>query len=105
MCMFVQGTDGVAMSQAVVIVSPEERRERLLARLKDSGRLVAAELARELGTSEDTIRRDLRELAAAGLCRRVHGGALPLSPALGTFAERSRRPASAREALAAAGAG
>jgi len=31
--------------------------------------------------SIDTIRRDLRELAAAGKLQRVHGGALPKSPA------------------------
>jgi DeoR/GlpR family transcriptional regulator of sugar metabolism len=29
----------------------------------------------------DTIRRDLRDLAGRGLCRRVYGGALPVSPA------------------------
>jgi DeoR/GlpR family transcriptional regulator of sugar metabolism len=32
----------------------------------------------------------LRELAAAGLCQRVYGGALPISPALGSHASRSR---------------
>ena len=31
--------------------------------------------------SEDTVRRDLRELAAQGLVQRVHGGALPRPPA------------------------
>ena len=30
--------------------------------------------------SEDTIRRDLRELAAQGLVQRVHGGALAPAP-------------------------
>jgi DeoR/GlpR family transcriptional regulator of sugar metabolism len=49
---------------------------------------LAAELAREFETSEDTIRRDLRDLAAAGVCRRVYGGALKLSPASGTLLER-----------------
>ncbi len=38
-------------------------------------------MAAELGLSDDTIRRDLRELAAAGMLQRVHGGALPKSPA------------------------
>ena len=61
-------------------VSPEERRRLLLHRLSVDGRLIAADLARELRISEDTIRRDLRELAAAGLVQRVHGGALPPSP-------------------------
>jgi DeoR/GlpR family transcriptional regulator of sugar metabolism len=85
-------------------VSPEERRRLLLARLRGDGRLVAAALARELGTSEDTIRRDLRELAAAGLVQRVHGGALPPSPALEPFAVCRGRAAEAKEALAAAAA-
>ena len=38
--------------------------------------------------SEDTIRRDLRELAAEGRLQRVHGGALPASSAIAPFAER-----------------
>lgn len=60
---------------------PEERQRRTLERLAESGRVRAAELAVEFGTSEHTIRRDLGELAARGLCQRVHGGALRLSPA------------------------
>ncbi|SEJ16230.1 transcriptional regulator, DeoR family [Sphingobium sp. AP50] len=35
-------------------------------------------LAGEFLISEDAIRRDLRALAAAGICRRVYGGAVPL---------------------------
>ncbi len=85
--------------------SPEERRRLLIDRLRADGRLVAANLAREFGTSEDTIRRDLRELAAAGLVQRVHGGALPVSPALEPFAARTRQSVSAKESLAAAGTG
>jgi DeoR/GlpR family transcriptional regulator of sugar metabolism len=41
-----------------------------------------------MGVSEDTIRRDLRELAQEGLLQRVHGGALPASPAVADFAGR-----------------
>lgn len=67
---------------------PEERQRAILGRLAREGRVVALELAREFRTSEDTIRRDLRELAAAGLCRRVYGGALPVSPASNSLAER-----------------
>lgn len=67
---------------------PEERQRLVLERLAREGRVVALELARQFHTSEDTIRRDLRELAAAGLCRRVYGGALPLSPASNSLAER-----------------
>lgn len=44
----------------------QERKAHLLAVLQRDGRLVAKTLSRELGLSEDTIRRDLRELAAEG---------------------------------------
>ena len=57
-----------------------ERRDLLVTRLRRDGKLVARDLATELGLSEDSVRRDLRELAAAGLCQRVYGGALPPSP-------------------------
>ena len=57
------------------------RKQELLSRLKQDGKLIAKDLSLEMGVSEDTIRRDLRELAQEGLLQRVHGGALPSSPA------------------------
>ena len=66
-----------------------ERRDFLLGRLESEGKLVAKDVARELGVSEDSVRRDLRDLAAAGLCQRVYGGALPVSPAIVDYAARS----------------
>src|SRR5438270_5040297 len=65
-----------------------ERREMLLRRLHADGKLVARELASELGISEDSIRRDLRDLAAVGLCQRVYGGAVPVSAALADYRAR-----------------
>lgn len=61
---------------------PEERQREILRRLKSDRRVVAAELATAFAVSEDSIRRDLRELAARGLCRRVYGGALLVGPDL-----------------------
>jgi DeoR/GlpR family transcriptional regulator of sugar metabolism len=58
-----------------------ERQQQILERLGRDGRVVATALAEAFATSEDTIRRDLRDLAGRGLCRRVYGGALPVSPA------------------------
>ncbi|MTV37276.1 DeoR/GlpR family DNA-binding transcription regulator [Duganella radicis] len=81
-----------------------QRKELLLARLHQDGQIVAKSLSEELGLSEDTIRRDLRELASEGLLKRVHGGALPASPALGTFAERQRISSDAKPAIARAAA-
>jgi len=66
-----------------------ERRDLLLTRLRTDGKVVAKDLAAELGLSEDSVRRDLRELAAAGLCQRVYGGALPVSPAVADYATRT----------------
>jgi DeoR/GlpR family transcriptional regulator of sugar metabolism len=59
----------------------QQRKAHILAVLKDTGQVVAKTLSEQLNLSEDTIRRDLRELAAEGLLQRVHGGALPASPA------------------------
>jgi DeoR/GlpR family transcriptional regulator of sugar metabolism len=79
---------------------PAERRDLLLARLRRDGKLVARDLAIELGFSEDSVRRDLRELAAAGLCRRVYGGALPASPATVGFATRLEIAADSKRRVA-----
>ena len=66
----------------------EDRKKLLLGRLAKEGRIIAKEMSRELALSEDTIRRDLRELAAEGLLQRVHGGALPASPTVANLAAR-----------------
>jgi DeoR/GlpR family transcriptional regulator of sugar metabolism len=81
-----------------------ERKERLLATLESQGKVSAKDAARSLGVSEDTIRRDLRELAAAGLCRRVYGGALPLPAAQVTYEERATLNTSGKSRVAVAAA-
>src|SRR3954470_17436116 len=58
-------------------VLPDARREAILSALARDGRVVAAQLAAALGVSDDTVRRDLDELAGDGRVRRVRGGALP----------------------------
>jgi DeoR/GlpR family transcriptional regulator of sugar metabolism len=69
-------------------VLTSHRRKHILDTLHKTGAIIAKDLSTELNISEDTIRRDLRELAAEGLLQRVHGGALPSSPAMGNFAAR-----------------
>ena len=81
-----------------------QRKKLLLARLAAEGQLVAKALAHELGTSEDTIRRDLRELAAEGRLQRVHGGALPASAAMGDLALRGQVSIADKVALGRFGA-
>jgi DeoR/GlpR family transcriptional regulator of sugar metabolism len=68
----------------------KQRKAFLLKVLKEQGEIVAKQVSEELELSEDTIRRDLRELAAEGKLQRVHGGALPASPAVGDFAVRQQ---------------
>ena len=65
-----------------------ERKQAILERLEADGRVVASELVTSLGVSEDTVRRDLRDLADQGLLHRVHGGALASAPATVSFARR-----------------
>jgi DeoR/GlpR family transcriptional regulator of sugar metabolism len=67
---------------------PAERQKEILERLRKDGRVLATDLAREFSTSEDTIRRVLRDLASQGLCARVYGGALAISPASGAALQR-----------------
>jgi len=82
----------------------QQRKQLILDKLRHDGRIVAATLSESLGLSEDTIRRDLRALAAAGLLQRVHGGALPASPAAANFAARSGLQVSGKQAIARAAA-
>lgn len=53
-----------------------ERRQEIVARARRSGRVGVAELADDLGVTQETIRRDLSQLEQTGLIRRVHGGAI-----------------------------
>src|SRR5437764_552230 len=79
-----------------------ERRTQILEALGRDKRVLATELASHFGVSEDTIRRDLRELAEEGLLRRVYGGAVPRSPASPTFARRKNESTTAKAAIAQA---
>jgi DeoR/GlpR family transcriptional regulator of sugar metabolism len=66
----------------------QHRKQQILLLLKKNGQVIAKDVSRSMDVSEDTIRRDLRELAQDGLLQRVHGGALPASPAGANFAAR-----------------
>jgi len=77
-----------------------QRKKLLLAALKRDGQLVAKAFSEQFDVSEDTIRRDLRELAQAGLRQRVHGGALPASPAVADFSARRSIEPNAKSAIA-----
>ncbi|MEM9142956.1 MAG: DeoR/GlpR family DNA-binding transcription regulator [Bacteroidota bacterium] len=52
------------------------RHTTILEKLKSEGKVTTQHLARELIVSEDTIRRDLNEMARKGLLSKIHGGAV-----------------------------
>lgn len=81
-----------------------QRKAYLLKVLKERGEIIAKQISEELELSEDTIRRDLRELAAEGKLQRVHGGALPASSAIGDFAARQQIAPSGKVAVGRAAA-
>ena len=55
---------------------PFERREKILEKLRNEGRITIQEDARRLGASPVTLHRDLEELEKQGLVKKVHGGAV-----------------------------
>ena len=57
----------------------EIRLQYILDKLKSEGKVSSLSLSKELDVSDDTIRRDLNELAEQGLIKKVHGGAVPKS--------------------------
>ena len=79
-----------------------ERRRSIVQMLQREGKVYASELSKALHVSEDTIRRDLRELATAGMLQRVHGGALLRSPVIASFTERQQQAPGAKTTIAQA---
>ena len=79
---------------------PLARRDVIAGRLGQGEPVVAAALAAEFAVSEDAIRRDLRALASEGLCRRVYGGALPVSGRTQPMFARIDKDRARKEALA-----
>ena len=65
----------------------EERRQHVLALMRQQGRVLVSELSDTLGISRITIRKDLDFLEARGLLQRTHGGAL--APQAGTLVDPS----------------
>ena len=66
----------------------EARQNFILKRLDQEGSVSIADLARILGASRETIRRDLKQLAAQDLLRQTHGGAVVMAPNEPDIADR-----------------
>lgn len=64
------------MSQIDQGMSPERRRDQILAYVSVRDRTSVSELSQALGVSEVTVRKDLDVLESVGVLTRVHGGAV-----------------------------
>lgn len=80
----------------------ESRRERIIAKIHEIGRVRVTELSEEYGISEVTVRKDLEALEAEGQLKRVHGGAVGLNKLYVNMdlSERYKTNSLAKKALA-----
>ncbi len=79
-----------------------ERRRLIGESIRSRGVVSVAEMAQALGTTEITLRRDLRSMAHDGLLVRTHGGAV-LPAALGhepSYSQKARQAAPEKAAIA-----
>src|SRR6478736_1234252 len=61
------------------VMYPEERQHALALLVGQRGRVSVTTAAEQFGVTTETVRRDLAVLERAGMLRRVHGGAVPVS--------------------------
>lgn len=66
----------------------EERHQKIIELLNVDKKVISSDLSHYFSVSEDTIRRDLKELDQKGLIRRVHSGALRVGPPVTNFTHR-----------------
>jgi DeoR/GlpR family transcriptional regulator of sugar metabolism len=81
---------------------PDERQKYIRETLAQTGRVLAIDLCAKFDVSIHTIRRDLVDLAEAGVCKRVYGGAIALAPNVGTLHNRAVQHSDRKDALARA---
>ena len=81
-----------------------QRKQQILQILAEEKQVMSGELSQRFNVSEDSIRRDLRELAAEGKLQRVHGGALPVSAAIAPIETRKSVQIASKQAVARAAA-
>ena len=67
----------------------QERHQIILEKLKINKKVLSVKLSKELSVSEDTIRRDLKQLQDENLIYKVHGGALVKQEKILSYDERS----------------
>lgn len=80
------------------------RHEKILRKLKTKSSVQVAALAKELGISESTVRRDINELDRLGKLRKVHGGAISINGGMASVttdvSERKQKNVEEKESIA-----
>ena len=66
----------------------EERLQLIIEHIRKERKVLLGDLSTLLGVSEDTVRRDIKELSDQGLLKAVRGGAISRSPIPRHFRER-----------------
>jgi DeoR/GlpR family transcriptional regulator of sugar metabolism len=85
------------------VMLARQRQARILERVREDGAVRVADLVRELGVSDMTVRRDLEILDDRGLVEKVHGGATSVEGSAlfePTFATKSSLQQSEKDAIA-----
>jgi DeoR/GlpR family transcriptional regulator of sugar metabolism len=77
-----------------------QRKQQILQILAEEKQVMSGDLSQRFSVSEDSIRRDLRELAAEGKLQRVHGGALPVSEAIAPIETRKNVQIASKQSIA-----
>ncbi|HEY3417642.1 MAG TPA: DeoR/GlpR family DNA-binding transcription regulator [Armatimonadota bacterium] len=77
----------------------EERRTRIIQILEKEHRVAVPDLAERFRVSEDTIRRDLRQLESHQLIKKTHGGALRHTAPLVAYDTRREQASATKEAI------
>jgi DeoR family glycerol-3-phosphate regulon repressor len=81
------------------------RQSDILRLVRAAGRLAIADLATHLAVSEETVRRDVRPMAAAGVVRKLHGAvAVAATTTEPPLSRRMQENAEAKQRIAAAAA-
>ena len=85
----------------------EKRQQEILEELERAGSVSVAALSQGLGVSDMTVRRDLEELSARNMLRKVHGGAVPVpkTAAEPHFVQKQRLNRAEKRAIARAALG
>jgi DeoR family transcriptional regulator, glycerol-3-phosphate regulon repressor len=80
---------------------PNIRHSEILSLVQERGNIAVSEIAKVLGVSQETVRRDLRPLAQAGHVVKLHGAvALPHDIGEAPYERRMRENADAKRAIA-----